>query len=83
MIEAAGEYLDFIAVHHMYNPDSKPPVLSWNAFREDPDRTWDQLMMAYQPHENKLRNVREEIARKSDIGRVDRMSLYYSGEKPL
>ncbi len=61
MIEGAGEYLDFIAIHHMYNPDSKPPVLAWNEFRKDPDRTWEQLMQAYVTHENKIMRAREEI----------------------
>lgn len=60
MIDGAGEHLEMIAFHHMFNPDQKPPVLAWNQFRNDIDATWDCLMNAYKPHENKIKQIYEE-----------------------
>ncbi len=61
MIENAGEHLQFIAFHHMFNPDSKSePTLVYDEFRKDPAKTWDQLMNAYKPHEAKIQRIRDE-----------------------
>jgi alpha-N-arabinofuranosidase len=62
MIEAAGEYINYIAFHHMFNPDVRDqPVLAWGNFRKDPARTWEQLMSAYRIHEEKIRWMREKV----------------------
>ena len=62
MIEAAGELLDYVAFHHMFNPDSKEePVLAWGRYRQDPARTWEQLMNAWKLHDAKIRRVRESL----------------------
>jgi len=62
MIEVAGDLLDYVAFHHMFNPDSRDePVLSWGRFRKDPARTWEQLMNAWKLHDAKIRRVRESL----------------------
>ncbi len=60
MAQAAGEHLDYLAFHHMYNPDDPDePALAWGRFREDPARTWQVLMRAWEPHDAKIRRIRE------------------------
>jgi len=61
MIEDAGEHLQYIAFHHMFNPDSKSPTLRDNEYRKDPARTWDILMNAYKPHESKIKRLYEQV----------------------
>lgn len=62
MMEAAGEHLQYLAFHHMFNPDSRTqPVLAWNEFRKDPARTWEQLMDAWRIHESKIKRMRERV----------------------
>lgn len=62
MMEAAGEHLQYLAFHHMFNPDSREaPVLEFARFREDPARTWDQLMRAWKIHEEKIQWMREQV----------------------
>jgi alpha-L-arabinofuranosidase len=63
MAGAAGDQIDYLAFHHMFNPDDpQAPVLAWNRFRDNPARTWDQLMAAWRIHDAKIRRVREEAA---------------------
>jgi alpha-N-arabinofuranosidase len=63
MIEIAGENLDFIAFHHMFNPGQniKNSPLHDNDYRKDPAGTWEILMDAYKIHENKINGIREEV----------------------
>jgi alpha-L-arabinofuranosidase len=63
MIEESGEYIDFIAFHHMYNPgrNVENSPLRDNKYREDPAATWEILMDGYKPHEEKIKNIREEV----------------------
>ncbi|QGY47564.1 alpha-L-arabinofuranosidase [Maribellus comscasis] len=63
MIEEAGEYIDFIAFHHMYNPgrNVENSPLRDNKYREDPAATWEILMDGYKPHEEKIKNIRDEV----------------------
>ncbi|MEM6363408.1 MAG: alpha-L-arabinofuranosidase [Planctomycetota bacterium] len=62
MIEEAGEHLQYIAFHHMFNPDDrKNPVLGNLKYREDPDRTWNQLINAVGQHEQKIKRVRQTL----------------------
>ncbi len=61
MIEMAGEHLQYIAFHHMFNPGAKKDsVLQGTEYRNDPDRTWAELMEAWRPHEAKIKQIREE-----------------------
>ena len=62
MAERAGEHLDYLAFHHMFDPDNhRQPVLRNLEYRKDPDRTWHQLMQAHRRHEAKIREVRESL----------------------
>ena len=63
MAEAAGEHVQYLAFHHMFDPDSRErPVLRGESYRRDPDATWTQLMNAWQTHDAKIRRVRESLA---------------------
>lgn len=62
MMEMAGEHLQFLAFHHMFNPDSRPePVLSGELYRRDPAATWERLMKAWELNDAKIRQVRESL----------------------
>jgi alpha-N-arabinofuranosidase len=62
MAEVAGEHVQYLAFHHMFDPDSpRQPVLRGEAYRRDPDATWDQLMNAWQLTDAKIRSVRENL----------------------
>ncbi len=64
MIEVAGDKLDFIAFHHMYNPGqniANSPVHD-NEYRKDPAGTWEILMNGYKIHEAKIKAIRDEVS---------------------
>ena len=62
MAEVAGEHLQYLAFHHMFNPDDrKDPVLSGEDYREDPVATWQVLMEAWKPNDAKIRSVRDSV----------------------
>lgn len=64
MIETAGKNLDYVAFHHMFNPGSNmenSPVHD-NEYRNDPAATWEVLMNAYQIHEDKIAEIRNDVA---------------------
>jgi len=63
MIETAGDKIDFIAFHHMFNPGQNiaGSPLRDNEYRKDPAGTWEILMGAYRIHENKINGIREEV----------------------
>ncbi len=64
MLEANDEQLDFIAFHHMFNPDRRPDSpLRGNAYRQDPDRTWASLMAAWKPHDARIRQMRAQVGK--------------------
>ena len=64
MIEQAGEHLDYVAFHHMFNPDEGVPdsPLRGIEYRTDPARTWERLMRAQEVHDARIRHVIEETA---------------------
>ncbi|MHC4504715.1 MAG: alpha-L-arabinofuranosidase C-terminal domain-containing protein [Planctomycetota bacterium] len=64
MIEVAGEELQYVAFHNMFNPDGrrKDSPLRGIEYRKDPARTWDHLMRACRVPEAKIRRMRKEIA---------------------
>jgi len=64
MLDIAGEHLQYIAFHHMFNPDRNLPdsPLRGIEYRKDPARTWEHLMNAAEVHEAKIRRMREEVA---------------------
>ncbi len=62
MAEVAGEHVQYLAFHHMFDPDSQlQPVLRGEAYRRDPEAAWEQLMKAWQPNDAKIRGVRENL----------------------
>jgi alpha-L-arabinofuranosidase len=64
MIEVAGEHVQMLAFHHMFNPDDeKRPVLRGELYRRDPEATWQQLMKAWEINDRKIRTTRESLGR--------------------
>ena len=62
MDDAAGEFVDILAFHHMFNPDSRDrPVLQGERYLRDPDATWNQLMEAWKINDAKIREVRASL----------------------
>jgi alpha-L-arabinofuranosidase len=62
MADLAGEHVQYLAFHHMFDPDSpRQPVLRGEAYRRDPDAAWAQLMAAWQPADAKIRSVRDSL----------------------
>lgn len=64
MLEVAGEHVEMLAFHHMFNPDDeKRPVLRGELYRRDADATWQQLMKAWEINDKKIRSVRESMGK--------------------
>jgi len=63
MLEIAGEHLQYIAFHHMFNPDRNRETspLRDTEYRKDPDRTWEHLMNAHKAHEARIQRMREDV----------------------
>lgn len=62
MAEVAGEHVQYLAFHHMFDPDSRTqPVLRGEAYRRDPDAAWAQLMKAWEVSDAKIRTVRDSL----------------------
>lgn len=60
MAEIAGEHLQYLAFHHMFDPDDRSsPVLAGDRFRSDPAATWDVLMNAWKLNDAKIRQTIE------------------------
>ena len=64
MIETAGEHLNYVAFHHMFDPGEgmKDSPVRNNEYRKDPAATWEVLMNGYKIHEQKILKIREEVA---------------------
>jgi alpha-L-arabinofuranosidase len=62
MYDKAGEHVDLLAFHHMFNPDRPgEPVLAGERYRKDPAATWNCLMAAWEIHDRKIREVRDSL----------------------
>jgi len=63
MLDIAGEHLNYIAFHHMFNPDRniRNSPLRGIEYRRDPAWTWERLMNACNVHEARIRKMREEV----------------------
>ncbi len=64
LMEEAGQYLNYIAFHHMFDPGEglkNSPVRN-NEYRKDAAATWEVLMNGYKIHEQKIKKLREETA---------------------
>jgi len=62
MYDIAGEHIQYLAFHHMFDPyrKEKDSPLRGIEYRKDPDRTWEYLMNSYKTHERRVRGVCEE-----------------------
>ena len=61
MIEKAGEHIDFVAFHHLFDPGAP---LSDNAYLKDPAATWDALMGTVKRQEKKIVEMRQQVEAK-------------------
>ncbi len=62
MYDRAGEHLDMLAFHHMFDPDHrKRPVLRGELYRRDAEVTWQVLMDAWKHNDAKIREARESL----------------------
>lgn len=63
MTEVAGEHLQYVAFHHMFDPGkgNRKSPLRGIEYRKDPDRTWAYLMNGYRQHEAKIKRIRAEV----------------------
>jgi len=64
MLDIAGEHLQYLAFHHMFNPDQglSDSPLRGIEYRKDPARTWQHLMNAAKVHDEKIKWMREQVA---------------------
>ena len=60
MIERAGEHINFLAFHHLFDP-GKP--LDDDDYRKDPAATWAMLMATVKSQEKKIVEVRSQVER--------------------
>ena len=60
MIEKAGEHIDYLAFHHLFDP-GKP--LNDDEYARDPAATWDALMGTVKRQEKKLLEMRAHVER--------------------
>jgi alpha-L-arabinofuranosidase len=63
MIRRAGQHLDYVAFHSLFDPARPDPnsPLRGTDYRNDPAATWDALMNGYKIHERKLLEVRQQV----------------------
>ncbi len=64
MYEIAGEHLQYLAFHHMFNPSHGDPdsPLRGIEYRKDPAKTWAHLMNAANVHDARIRRVCDQTA---------------------
>ena len=60
MIEKAGEHVNYLAFHHLFDPGAP---LNDSEYHKDPVATWDALMATVKKHERKLLEVRTQVER--------------------
>jgi alpha-L-arabinofuranosidase len=61
MLDGAGEHIQMLAFHHMFNPDTNERVLEGERYRRDVDATWDCLMNAWRMNDAKIREARASL----------------------
>ncbi|TWT29345.1 Intracellular exo-alpha-(1-_5)-L-arabinofuranosidase [Posidoniimonas corsicana] len=62
MAAVAGEQIDMLAFHQMFDPDNRrEPVLRGERYRRDPSATWQVLMDAWEKNDRKIREVRDSL----------------------
>lgn len=62
MIEVAGEHINYLAFHNMFDAGSKAAdsPLKHDVFRRDPQATWEHLMNAFRQPQEKIQRLRDE-----------------------
>jgi len=60
MIERAGEHVDYLAFHHLFDPGAP---LRDGEYAKDPVATWEVLMGAVKRQERKLLEMRQQVER--------------------
>jgi alpha-L-arabinofuranosidase len=63
MAEVAGEELQYLAFHNGFGPGGADSPLRGIDYRKEPARTWDYLMRACQAQEQKIKEMRRQVAR--------------------
>jgi alpha-L-arabinofuranosidase len=62
MLEQAGEYLDFIAIHMMgMKPTQENSVLSGFEYQKDPERAWEEMIELTGIVENRVKVIKEIV----------------------
>jgi len=61
MYEMAGDHIQYLAFHHMFNPSrGEDSPLRGIEYHKDPDKTWAHLMDAVKAHEGKVKGMYDE-----------------------
>ena len=83
MAEVAGEHVQYLAFHHMFDPDDPTqPVLRGELYRRDPDATWEQLMKAWEiDRREDSRRCASSLGRAQDSAGDDGVPLHDSGPR--
>jgi len=63
MAEIAGEELQYIAFHNGFGSGGEGSPLHGIEYRKDPAKTWEYLLRARKAQEEKLRDMREQVAK--------------------
>jgi len=63
MAEIAGEQLQYIAFHNGLGPGGEGSPLHGIEYRRDPDKTWTYLMRACQAQQEKIDDMRQQVAK--------------------
>ena len=63
MAEVAGDHIQYLAFHHMFDPDnSSQPVLRGELYRNDPDAAWLVGVNEYDGHRYFVKEPFERLA---------------------
>jgi alpha-N-arabinofuranosidase len=62
MLEVAGEELQYIAFHHHFDSGLENSPLVGIEFRDEPDLAWHHLMNAHKSTQERILQMREEVA---------------------
>jgi hypothetical protein len=63
MAEVAGAELQYLAFHNGFGPDGADSPLRGIDYRKNPARTWDYLMRTCQAQQQRIQDMREQVAR--------------------
>ena len=63
MAEIAGEELQYIAFHNGFGPGGPDSPLQGIEYRKDPARTWEYLMRTCKAQEQRIKDMRQQVAK--------------------